>query len=239
MESPDRTEESPASAEERERAAELRSAYLGFAAHEIRNPLSTALWTAELLARMTPEERAGSRGSKLSAMCVRSLSRVRQLIEDHFLIERLDAGGQPLRPEPVQVREALEALRARGLEPSEEAVEVDATVVADRAIVERVLEAMLGAALGAGAVARIEARTEGDRLLVRVDGEPAAPDALADPAKGAPSDQRGRALALPAARRAAAALGGALSIEGGGYVLTLPRAGVYPAPPKPQPPPRR
>ena len=36
---------------------EERSGYLGFVAHEVRNPLSTALWSAELLARMSPAER--------------------------------------------------------------------------------------------------------------------------------------------------------------------------------------
>ena len=72
---------------------DVRGDHLGFVAHEVRNPLSTALWSAELLARMTPEERGGARGEKLTAMCLRSLGRVRQLVEDHFLCERLDAGG--------------------------------------------------------------------------------------------------------------------------------------------------
>jgi len=76
---------------------EGRGDYLGFVAHEVRNPLSTALWSAELLARMAPEERAGARGEKLTQMCLRSLGRVRQLVEDHFLCERLDVNGIPTR----------------------------------------------------------------------------------------------------------------------------------------------
>src|SRR5512144_880418 len=56
-----------------------RGSHLGFVAHEIRNPLSTALWTAELLVRMPAEERGGARGDKLTAMCLRSIARVRQL----------------------------------------------------------------------------------------------------------------------------------------------------------------
>ena len=102
----DRTDKKPdehgASGEDRRRA------FLGFIAHEVRNPLSTALWSAELLGRITAEERGGARGEKLSAMCLRSISRVRQLVEDHFLCERLDSGGIPLRAEPVVVREAAE-----------------------------------------------------------------------------------------------------------------------------------
>src|SRR5512142_464964 len=95
--------------DEDEKADEAaRGGYLGFVAHEVRNPLSTALWSAELLARMAAEERSGPRGDKLTGMCLRSLSRVRQLIEDHFLCERLDVGGLPLRIEVIPVRALLE-----------------------------------------------------------------------------------------------------------------------------------
>ena len=48
---------------------------------------------------------------------------------------------------------------------------------------------------------------------------------LADPQRGSPSDPRGRSLSLAFARRASAAMGGAISIEDGGYVLVLPGAG--------------
>src|SRR5512138_781972 len=99
----DRTDSKPDERAEGER----RRAFLGFVAHEVRNPLSTALWSAELLARITPEERGGARGEKLSAMCLRSISRVRQLVEDHFLCERLDSGGIPVRAEGVGLREAV------------------------------------------------------------------------------------------------------------------------------------
>ena len=81
--------------EHRGDAEAARPGHLGFVAHEIRNPLSTALWTAEMLARMTAADRGGARGEKLSAMCLRSVARVRQLIEDHLLCERLDAGTPP------------------------------------------------------------------------------------------------------------------------------------------------
>src|SRR5512138_522027 len=88
-------------------AARRRGAFLGFVAHEVRNPLSTALWSAELLARLSAEERGGARGEKLVGMCLRSISRVRQLVEDHFLCERLDSGGIPVRAEGVGLREAV------------------------------------------------------------------------------------------------------------------------------------
>jgi K+-sensing histidine kinase KdpD len=206
---------------------ERRQGYLGFTAHEIRNPLSTALWTAELLARMSGEERSGPRGAKLSAMCVRALSRVRQLVEDHFVIERIDAGGQPLRSVPVELREVLEGLRARRTSPVVEEVEEGLAVDADRALLERAIDAMVGAAGASGKQVRLEARSEGDTTVVRVQGDPPAPGALDDPRKGAVSDQRGRALALPAARRIAAALGGRLVCDQGAFVLSLPRVQEY------------
>lgn len=209
---------------ERERA-ERRRGFLGFVAHEVRNPLSTALWSAELLGRISPEERGGPRGEKLSAMCLRSISRVRQLVEDHFLCERLDAGGIALRPDAVPVREAVDAaLERRPGDVGEVTVDVEPTVVlrADRALLERALDALVATAGREGAPVRIACEPAGGALAVVVAGR--APETTVDdPVKGAPTDPRGRALALPVVRRIAAALDGAFEVSDGRYVLTLPR----------------
>jgi signal transduction histidine kinase len=203
-----------------------RPSHLGYVAHEIRNPLSTALWTAELLARLGPAERGGARGEKLAAICLRSVNRVRLLVEDHLLCERLDAGSYPIRAEPVRLGELLEGLQVRwpagrgGL-----ALPLDAGLVAqaDRGLLERALEGLLAAAAGPEeAAVRVDASRRGERLELRVTGGPVA--SLADPERGAPSDQRGRALSLAMARRVAAALGGALEVEGEGYLLSIPSA---------------
>jgi signal transduction histidine kinase len=203
-----------------------RGAHLGFVAHEVRNPLSTALWSAELLARMPAEERGGARGEKLTAMCLRSLGRVRQLIEDHFLCERLDARGIPLHPEPTLVRALLEELLSgrRGLDLA--GLELDApaelSVAADHALLDRALESLVSIAGRGGEKVRVHARGEGGRVVIRVLGAPATEEDLGDPRKGATGDPKGRSLALPLARRIATALGGSLALEGGGYVLTVP-----------------
>ncbi len=223
----------PQRPERRGRAAgderELRGGYLGFVAHEVRNPLSTALWSAELLARMSPEDRAGARGEKLTAMCLRSLARVRQLVEDHFLVERLDADGLPIRIEEVDVREVLEPVVARaGADAPAVDVPEGLTVAADRALLERALDSLVAAAAGGKrAPVRLSARAQDGRVVIRVEGEPPGPGALEDPRKGAPSEQRGRALSVPVARRVAAALGGDLRLEGEGYVLSLPSLAAY------------
>jgi K+-sensing histidine kinase KdpD len=212
-----------------------RAGHLGFVAHEIRNPLSTALWTAEMLARMTLQDRGGPRGEKLSAMCLRSVARVRQLVEDHFLCERLDAGGLPLRLEALGVRESIDAVLEK--RPAEAAsVESDAALgaTADRGLLERALEALVAVAGANGTPVSITARAAGRQIAIGVNGRQADDGTLADPVKGSPSDPTGRALAVPLARRIAAALGGALAVRDGGWLLTLPRAEGYT--PRPGPP---
>jgi K+-sensing histidine kinase KdpD len=216
---------------------EGRAGHLGFVAHEIRNPLSTALWTAEMLARMSLQDRGGARGEKLSAMCLRSVLRVRQLMEDHFLCERLDVGGLALKLEGLGVRDAMDAVLAK--HPAESIAlegDVQLGVVADRGLLERALEA-LAAVAGAGPTpVTITVRTSGRQVAVLVKGRQAEEAALGDPVKGSPSDPTGRALAVPLARRVASALGGTLSVQEGGWLLTLPRAEAYtPRPGSPGP----
>lgn len=194
-------------------------------AHEVRNPLSTALWTSELLARLSPEERGGARGEKLAGICLRSVGRVRLLVEDHLLCERLDAGGYPLKVEGVPLSEVLTGIRARWPEgPATLTLPPDGgfTARADRALLERALDGLLAVAGGGEAPVRVEL-TQGDgRLEIRIAGAPPVP--LDDPGRGAPSEQRGRSLAVPMARRVAAALGGSLAVEPGGYLLSIPAA---------------
>lgn len=201
-----------------------------------RNPLSTALWTAELLARLPAEDRGGARGEKLSAMCLRSVARVRQLVEDHLLSERLDAGGLPTRVEPVGVADVVGAvLGRRPPDAAPATLDIDAAVAvgADRGLLERALEVLVAAAGAESTPVTIRARDTEGEVSVVVTGRAADASALADPVKGLPSDPTGRALALPLARRIATALGGALAAGEGGWRLTLPRAAAYTPRPSP------
>lgn len=202
-----------------------RPAHLGFVAHEIRNPMSTALWTAELLGRMTPADRSGARGDKLSALCFRSLTRVRLLVEDHLLCERLDAGGYPVRIERLDLAEVVEAVVGKLLgenPPVERSLAPGLAVLADRSLLERALDGLIGSAGREAPSVRLAAGAEGGRVVIRVVGGPVG--SFEDPHKGAPSDQRGRALALPMVRRAAAALGAEVGVDGEGYRLSIPAA---------------
>lgn len=201
-----------------------RGGYLGFVAHEVRNPLSTALWSAELLARMPPADRGGARGDKLTAMCLRSLGRVRQLVEDHFMCERLDVAGLPVRPEPVDVREVLEVVATRrppGATAPELHVEGGVSVDADRTLLDRALDALVAIASRENTPVRVDGALHGGRLRLVFTGHPASDEVLEDPRKGSPGEPRGRALAGPLARRAARALGAELTVDAGALVLTL------------------
>jgi K+-sensing histidine kinase KdpD len=203
-----------------------RSSHLGFVAHEVRNPLSTALWSAELLARISPAERGGARGEKLALMCLRALSRLRLLVEDHFLSERLEAGAVPQHAEALLLSDLVEGgaeRLARGATVASD-LEPGLTAFADRNLVERLLGAVLAASSRDGAAVQVVGRGEKAAAVLRVRGAPPLVDALADPLRGSPSDPLGQALALPTARRAAEAVGGSLQVEGGDYLIRLPQA---------------
>ncbi len=204
-----------------------RGSFLGFVAHEMRNPLSTALWSAELLARLSAEDRGGARGEKLSGMCLRALQRLRALVEDHFLSERLDAGGIPVRMESVLLRESVAAVVSKAGAPELTwEIEDDLAVWVDRGLLERALDGLVAAARRGNVPVRIEGRRGRDVAVLGVRGAPPEPDALEPPHKGTASDPTGRALALHMVLRIARVLGGSLSATPDGYVLALPLGGA-------------
>ena len=200
----------------------VRGGFLGFVAHEMRNPLATALWSAELLTRLAAEERAGARGEKLTGMCLRALQRLRLLVEDHFLAERLDVSGIPLRMESLSLREAVEGVLAKGGGDVATDVEADLVVQADRALLDRALDGLFAVAARGQAPVSLSAKARNGLAEIVVRGAPPAPDALASPQKGTASDPTGHALALYMAQRVARALSGALDVADGAYVLRVP-----------------
>jgi K+-sensing histidine kinase KdpD len=201
-----------------------RASHLGFVAHELRNPLATAAWSAELLARLGPEERGSERGLKLAALGARALGRIQVLLEDHLLCERLDAGGYPLRIEAVEAAPLVAAAVERlGLEPLPELhLAPGLAWRGDRVLLERAVEAVLAAAGRGGARAIITGQAAGGNGRLSVRGAPV--ERLEDPVKGSPSDPTGRALSLAMARRVAEVHGGALTSDGEGYLLAFPAA---------------
>src|SRR3954471_8986345 len=84
-----------------------RAKYLGFVAHELKNPLATALWSCDLLKRMEGADRSGERAEKMIDVSLRALRRMRRLIDDYFTIERLLENGYELRREQISLRDLI------------------------------------------------------------------------------------------------------------------------------------
>jgi hypothetical protein len=184
--------------------------------------LSTALWSAELLARLGPDERAGERGEKLANLGARALARIQLLMEDHLLCERLDAGGYPLRLGPVDVAPLLHAVVERlELDPGP-GIQLAPGLAGrgDRALLERAVDGVMAVAARGGAPVRVTGEAGDGLVRLTIRGAPV--ERLADPVKGSPSDHAGRALALPMARRVAEVHGGALTAGKEGYLLVFP-----------------
>ena len=216
---------------------EPRAGYLGFVAHEFRNPVATALWCAELLGRISQEERAGARGAKLAALALRSIRRISSLVEDHLLAERLGVEGLPLKLEPVALREAAAEAGERAAPPGglTLAVADGTTVEADRALLGTLIEALVVAAGRDGAAVRVEAPAGAGALRLAVRGAPQPSDALDLPRKGTMSGGSPRPLGLVMAAAAAAALGLHLRAEGDLLELAWPAAAARESPGTPHP----
>lgn len=208
-----------------------RANHLAYVAHGIRNPLATAMWSAELLVKLAAEHRGGPRGEKLAKMCLRALGRVRRLVEDHLLAERLDANG---------VRIALDVVAAADLVPLDAAalgapqlavdIEPGLTVATDAVLARRAIEATMEAAARGGTTVHVAGARAGSLARFRVEGAPAVPEDLDDRGRGDVSDGRGSALGLGMARRAVGALGGSLVVVDEAFVVDLPALDPDPGP---------
>ena len=102
-------------------SAGKRGKYLGFVAHEIKNPLATALWSCDLLKRMEGADRTGERGEKMIDVSLRALRRMRRLVDDYFTLERLLEDGYELKRDRVQRSINGCGLRASAVERTTEA----------------------------------------------------------------------------------------------------------------------
>src|SRR5258708_37869481 len=108
-----------------------RGKYLGFVAHEIKNPLATALWSCDLLRRMEGPERSGERAEKMLDVSLRALRRMRRLIDDFFTIERLLENAYELKRERLRLQDLADAAgqvpgAKGGIRPPGRAVQVQA-----------------------------------------------------------------------------------------------------------------
>ena len=166
-----------------------RGKYLGFVAHEIKNPLATALWSCDLLKRMDAADRAGPRADKMIDASLRALRRMRRLVDDYFTMERLQEQGYELRPEPVELRSLVEGAISQlgekeGMSTEGWSMDVPAQVqvAGDQDMLKRAIRMLLEhlARGAAGTRVSIVGRTapEGAQLVLRADP---APDKIVPP----------------------------------------------------------
>ncbi|MBI4260817.1 MAG: HAMP domain-containing histidine kinase [Actinobacteria bacterium] len=200
-------------------------------AHELRTPLSAIVAEASLLReeleRLPPEAR------RPAELLVQDVERLRRLVEDLLEISRLDAGGEEVRVEPVDVAALVEGVvRARGWSPRV-AVEGEAVVAStDRRRLERIVANLVGNALThGGRDVRVRMGRDGAGLALEVSdrGPGIPPDALphlfdrfykADPSRTGTGTGLGLAIALENARL----LGGDIEVRsepGAGATFTV------------------
>ena len=212
-------------------AGQRRGKYLGFVAHEIKNPLATALWSCDLLKRMEGADRSGPRAEKMIDVSLRALRRMRRLIDDYFMIERLQENGYDLRRENVSLKDlvsgALEALVEKdGFKVEGWTTDIaDATVQGDADMLRRCFRLLFEHLARGGAEPKLTLVGHGAgatcTLLVRADSPP-TPLVPPDPEDRPSGDTTGAVLGYALAEHILAVHDGRLEERDGSLLVTLP-----------------
>jgi two-component system sensor histidine kinase MtrB len=205
-------------------------------AHELRTPLTALAGEASLLGEHI--DRMPEEAQRPAQMLVDDVERLRRLVEELMEISRLDAGGEDVRTEPVDLGSLVAGLlHAQGWRTS---VVLDAepvVVETDPRRAERIVSNLIENALAhGGRDATVHVRRNGASAFVEVsDRGPGIPsDVLAhvferfykaDPARAGGGSGLGLAIALENARL----LGGGIDARsevgaGSRFKLTLPVA---------------
>lgn len=208
-----------------------RGKYLGFVAHEIKNPLATALWSCDLLKRMEGADRSGERAEKMIDVSLRALRRMRRLIDDYFTLERLLEQGYELRRERLLVKDlvdgALQTLAEKDHLPTAGWVtELQGEVTGDGEMLRKALRAAFEYMARASPQPRLSiAMREGSLresvLHIRAEAPPAQliPP---DPEERASGDPTGAVLGFALAARILEVHGGRIEERDGALALVFP-----------------
>jgi nitrogen fixation/metabolism regulation signal transduction histidine kinase len=210
-----------------------RGKYLGFVAHEIKNPLATALWSCDLLKRMEGAERGGERAEKMIDVSLRALRRMRRLIDDFFTIERLLEHGYELRRERVALKDLVEpSVRALaekdGVPTAEWAVDLAETAtMGDAEMLRRAVRLSLEHMARPSPTPRLTITThsDGGHPAIHIRAEtPPAPLLPPDPEERPSGDTTGAVLGFALASRILESHGGRIEDRDGGLWLHFPPA---------------
>ena len=227
-------------------ADRARAALLATVSHDLRGPLAAA--TAAVSSLRAPDVTCtASDTAELLASAAESLAQLAQLTGNLLDMSRLEAGVLPVRPEPADVADiisrAAKSLGPQACEVTAATPETSAHVIADPALLERVLVNLLSNAIRyspAGTAPAVTVSTLGDRMEIRVtDHGPGVPEAdrdqmfapferLGSPAgtavPGGAALSGGAGLGLTLARSLVEAMRGTLTPEetpGGGLTMTI------------------
>ena len=224
-----------------------RAALLAAVSHDLRAPLAAAKAAVSGLrscdARLTADDRA-----ELLAAAEESLDLLAHLAASLLDVSRLQAGAVAVFPRPSDLGEIVaDSLDALGSQARTVLADIPSglrEVMADPAIMERVIANLVGNALRYSPAASpplVTARAVGDRVeLCVVDHGTGIPEAdrkrvfLPFHRLGDPGDRTGVGLGLVVSRGLAEAMGGTVEPEetpGGGLtmVVSLPAAPARPA----------
>ncbi|MGH2683504.1 MAG: ATP-binding protein [Actinomycetota bacterium] len=202
--------------------------------HELRTPVTALVGAASLLRehldRMPPEAR------RPAELLVDDVARLRRLVEELMEISRLDAGGEPVRLEPLALTSLVGGLiRARGWSDRVALSGEDVTLVTDPRRLERIVDNLVGNAIRhGGREVRVHTGRDGTRASLEVSdrGPGIPPEDLphvferfykADPSRAG----TGSGLGLAIARENAQLLGGRIDVwsepgEGTRFTVLLP-----------------
>ncbi|HWE24489.1 MAG TPA: histidine kinase dimerization/phospho-acceptor domain-containing protein [Myxococcales bacterium] len=215
-------------------AGNRRGKYLGFVAHEIKNPLATALWSCDLLKRMDSADRAGPRAEKMVDASLRALRRMRRLVDDYFTIERLREHGYELHSDDLELRALVDGAIAvlaekDGVATQSWSVDVPGTirVTGDNEMLRRgirvILEHMAQNGAGQPKLSIVGHATSPGGELVVGSSSPPSPIVPLAPEERPSGDPAGTVLGYALADAIVRAHGGSLQERDGALVVTLPK----------------
>ena len=208
--------------------------HFAFIAHELRNPLGSALTAIALLqrqGRIPPDVRAAQ-------ILERSLARMNELIDGSLRLAQIGS-GITLHREPVSLRSLLDdAELAAAVHAEEKSIAItlhlerDVTVSVDSRLVRSALSNLVRNAVkftSEGGTVQVRAQPEEARIVIEVEDRcgglpPGEVEKSFSPFVQIGSDRSGFGLGLAIARQAADAHGGSLRVQnlpGKGCIFTL------------------
>jgi signal transduction histidine kinase/ActR/RegA family two-component response regulator len=172
--------------QEAQKAIATRENLMAIVSHDLRNPLTTILMTAELLLRTVPNDRR-RRDRKHAETIHRSAARMDRLVRDLLDFATVEGGRLVIEPKPhlakALAQEALEAQEGLAMEKAVQLELVqtaeDALILCDRERIEQVFANLLGNALKftprGGRITLSIGRRDGDVCFAVTDRGPGIP----------------------------------------------------------------